>query len=300
MQDKDKAQLSKLINNILAFFKVGLCLFLGLIILIWAAQISEKESIIPCYDAINNFLSNLSYIFYTPTKDSDETSGALMYMALAVVFFLMIFETITDITADILKMCDKKQEEAIAEENEKVNENLQHKYEMHLKTAIRFVVTLRLSLKPETFENPAFKDEKLETALKLKSEKMLKEVTSMITMSVKTPAKELQDMLVFSVKDAEQLNHMLFFIYSICNIEKYIKDGLDFNMAVTTYNALESVQQALNDATRLMNLHSSRKILCYQIVSECLKFVPDNNFQAIHNGEYSGADDNIYELVKKN
>lgn len=299
MQDKDKAKLSKLINNVLAFLKVGLCLFLGLIIIIWAAQIAEMEAVIPFYDSINNFLSNLSYVFYTPTRDSDETAGALMYMALAVVFFLMLFETITDITADILKICDKKQEEAVIEENEKINNDLQHRYKMHLKTAIRFIVTFRLSIKPQFFENQAFKDEKMETALKLKAEKMLKEITSMITMSVKTQAKEFGDMLIFNVKDAEELNQMLFFIYSICNVEKYVKEGLDFNMAVTTYNALESSQQALTDATRLMNLHSSRKILCYQIVSECLNLVPENNFNAISNGEYSGTENNIYELVKK-
>lgn len=299
MQDQDKAKLSKIINNILAFLKVGLCLFLGLIIIIWAVQIAEIESAIPFYDSINNFLSNLSYVFYTPTKDSDETTGALTYMALAVVFFLMLFETITDITADILKICEKKQENAEAEENEKINEELQHKYEMHLKTAIRFIITLRLSIKSEMFENQAFKDEKMEKALKLKAEKMLKEITSMITMSIKIRIETFDDMLVFSIKDASQLNQTLFFLYSICNVEKYIKDGLDFNIAVTTYNALESPEQAFSDAIRLMNLKASRKILCYQIVSQCLKLVPENDFTLIHNGEYTGSEENIFELVKK-
>lgn len=300
MREKDQARLSKIINNILGLLKILLCLFLGLIVLIWAAQIAEIESSIPFYDSINNFLSNLSYVFYTPTKDNDENASALMYMALAIVFFLLIFETITDITADILRMYDKKMENAEAEENAKINQNLQHQYKMHLKTAVRFVLALRLTMTPPIVDNPAFKDERLEAAIKLKSEKTLKEVNSIISLSLKVPAKQIEDMLIFNVKDAEQLNQMLFCIYSICNVEKYIKAGLGYNAAVTTYNALESGEEAVNDAKRLMSLHSNRKILTYQIVSECLNLVSDNNFQAVHQGEYSGSEENIYELVKKN
>ncbi len=300
MLEKDQAQLSKFINNVLGLFKVVLCLFLGLIVIIWAAQIAETESSIPFYDSINNFLSNLSYIFYTPTKDSEENASALMYMALAIVFFILMFDSITDITAEILRAYDKKMENAEAEENAKINDNLQKQYKMHLKTAVRFIVSLRLTATPPIIDNPAFKDEKMEAAIKLKTEKMLKEVNSVIAVSVKTPAKPLDDMLIFNVKDAEHLNQMLFFIYSICNVEKYIKAGLGYNIAVTTYNALESGEEAINDAKRLMSLRSNRKILTYQIVSECLNLVADNNFKAIHQGEYSGSDENIYELVKKN
>lgn len=300
MLEKDQAQLSKFINNVLGLFKVVLCLFLGLIVIIWAAQIAETESSIPFYDSINNFLSNLSYIFYTPTKDSEENASALMYMALAIVFFILMFDSITDITAEILRAYDKKMENAEAEENAKINDNLQKQYKMHLKTAVRFIVSLRLTATPPIIDNPAFKDEKMEAAIKLKTEKMLKEVNSVIAVSVKTPAKPLDDMLIFNVKDAEHLNQMLFFIYSICNVEKYIKAGLGYNIAVTTYNALESGEEAINDAKRLMSLRSNRKILTYQIVSECLNLLADNNFKAIHQGEYSGSDENIYELVKKN
>lgn len=300
MLEKDQARLSKIINNVLGLFKILLCLFLGLIVIIWAAQIAEIESSIPFYDSINNFLSNLSYVFYTPTKDNDEDASALMYMGLAVVFFLLIFENITDITADLLRIYDKKMETAEAESNAKVNENLQKQYKMHLKTAVRFVVALRLTVTPPLVDNPAFKDEKMEAAIKLKSEKMLKEVNSVIAVSVKIPAKPLDDMLIFHVKDAEQLNQMLFLIYSICNVDKYNNAGLGYNAAVTTYNALESGEEAVNDAKRLMSLRSNRKILTYQIVSECLNLVADNNFKAIHQGEYSGSEENIYELVKKN
>lgn len=300
MQEKNQAQLSKIINNILGLLKILLCLFLGLIVLIWAVQIAEIESTIPFYDSINNFLSNLSYVFYTPTKDNDENASALMYMALAIVFFLLIFETITDITADILRMYDKKMEDAEAEANAKMNENLQHQYKMHLKTAVRFVLALRLTMTPPIADNPAFKDERLEAAIKIKSEKTLKEVNSVIALSLKVPAKPVDDMLVFNVKDAEQLNQMLFSIYSICNVEKYVKLGLGYNVAITTYNALESGNEAVEDAKKLMNLRINRKILTYQIVSECLNLVSDNNFQAIHQGEYSGSEENIYELVKKN
>ncbi|MCM1010485.1 MAG: hypothetical protein NC390_06385 [Fusobacterium sp.] len=300
MLEKDQARLSRFINNTLGLFKIILCLFLCLIVIVWAAQIAEMESVIPFYDSLNNFLSNLSYVFYTPTKDSEENSNALMYMALAIVFFVLMFDSITDITADILKIYDQKMENAEAEANAKVNENLQKQYKMHLKTAVRFIVTVRLTATPPLVDNPAFKDEKMEAAIKLKTEKMLKEVNSVIAVSVKTPSKPLDDMLVFNVKDAEQLNQMLFFIYSICNVEKYIQAGLGYNIAVTTYNALESGEEAVNDAQRLMSLRSNRKILTYQIVSECLNLVADNNFKAVHQGEYSGSEENIYELVKKN
>lgn len=299
MLGRDQVKLSKFINSVLGFLKVILCLFLGLIVLIWAAQISEIETSIPFYDSINNFLSNLSYVFYTPTRDDDENASALMYMALAIVFFLLIFETITDLTADILRIYDKKMENAEAEQNEKMNQNLQHQYQMHLKTAVRFVLAVRLTINPPLIDNPAFKDEKMEAAIKQKSEKTLHEVNSVIGISLKVQPKTVDDMLTFNVKDAQQLNQMLFCIYSICNVEKYVKAGIGYNVAVTTYNALESGEEALQDARRLMSLRSNRKILTYQIVSECLNLVADNNFQAIHQGEYSGSE-NIYELVKKN
>lgn len=300
MREKDQARLSKFINNILGLFKILLCLFLGVIVITWAVQIAETESSMPFYDSLNNFLSNLSYIFYTPTKDNDENANALMYMALAIVFFILIFDSITDLTADLLRIYDQKMENAEAEANEKLNDNLQQQYKMHLKTAVRFIVTLRLTATPPLVDNPAFKDEKMETVIKLKTEKMLKEVNSLIALSVKIQAKQLDDMLVFNIKDPEQLNQILFLLYSICNVEKYIQAGLGYNIAVTTYNALESGEEAVKDAKRLMSLHSNKKILTYQIVSECLNLVADNNFKAIHQGQYSGCEENIYELVKKN
>ena len=300
MISEKKAQLSKFLNNLMAFLKIILCIFLGVIIFTWLVAMFEIESYIPFYDSLNDFFTNISYIFYTPTKDDDESFNAIMYMAIAIVFFLLIFETITDILGDILKLYEKNKEEALEEENERINQEIQKKYKMHLKTAIRFVVMFKLKIVNPLHNNQAFKDEKMEEALRLQAQKMCKEIFSMITMSVKCQIRSNPEMLTLFIDNAENLNKILFFIRSICQVEKYVKNGLGYYMAVTTYLATDSNDKAISDAKELIDMKVNKKILCYQIVSECLNLVPENNFKAISNGEYTESEDVIYELVNKN
>lgn len=300
MVSDKKAQLSKFLNNLMALFKILLCIFLAIIIFTWFISVSEMESYVPFYDSLNDFFTNISYIFYTPTKNDDESFNALMYMAIAIVFFLLIFETITDILSDILKMYEKNKEEALAEENDRINQQIQKKYKMHLKTSMRFVVMFKLNVVNPLLETQAFKDEKMEQALKLQAQKMCKEVFSMITMSVKCQIRSNPEMLTLLINDAESLNRILYFIQSVCQVEKYIKNGLGYYIAVTTYLATDSSESALMEAKKLIDMKANRKILCYQIVSECLNLVQENNFKAISNGEYTESEDTIYELVNKN
>lgn len=300
MVSEKKAQLSKFLNNLMALMKILLCILLALIIFTWFISISELESYIPFYDTLNDFFTNISYIFYTPTRDDDENFNALMYMAIAIVFFLLIFETITDVLSDILKMYEKNKEQSLAEENERINQQIQKKYKMHLKTSIRFVVMFKLNIANPMHQTQAFKDEKMEQALKLQAQKICKEVFSMITMSVKCQIRSNPEMLTLIINDAESLNRILFFIQSVCQVEKYVKNGLGYYMAVTTYLATESNENALLEAKKLLEMKANKKILCYQIVSECLNLVPENNFKAISNGEYTESEDTIYELVNKN
>ena len=300
MVSEKKAQLSKFLNNLMALFKILLCIFLAIIIFTWFISISELESYVPFYDTLNDFFTNISYIFYTPTKNDDESFNALMYMAIAIVFFLLIFETITDILGDILKMYEKNKEEALAEENDRINQQIQKKYKMHLKTSMRFVVMFKLNVVNPLHETQAFRDEKMEQALKLQAQKMCKEVFSMVTMSVKCQIRSNPEMLTLLINDAESLNRILFFIQSVCQVEKYIKNGLGYYIAVTTYLATDSSESAMLEAKKLIEMKANRKILCYQIVSECLNLVQENNFKAISNGEYTESEDTIYELVNKN
>ena len=252
MVSEKKAQLSKFLNNLMALFKILLCIFLAIIIFTWFISISELESYVPFYDTLNDFFTNISYIFYTPTKNDDESFNALMYMAIAIVFFLLIFETITDILGDILKMYEKNKEEALAEENDRINQQIQKKYKMHLKTPMRFVVMFKLNVVNPLHETQAFRDEKMEQALKLQAQKMCKEVFSMITMSVKCQIRSNPEMLTLLINDAESLNRILFFIQSVCQVEKYIKNGLGYYIAVTTYLATDSSESAMLEAKKLI------------------------------------------------
>ncbi len=300
MLSEKKAQLSKFLNNLMALFKILLCIFLTVIIFTWLISVMELDSYIPFYDTLNDFFTNFSLIFYTPTREDDESFNALIYMAIAIVFFLLMFETITDILGDILKMYEKTKEEALEEENNRINEQIQKKYRMHLKTSMRFILMLKLHVVNPLHENQAFKDEKMEQALKLQAQKMCKEVFSMITMSVKCQIRSNPEVLTLIINDAESLNRILFFIQSVCQVEKYVKNGLSYYMAVTTYIASESSENAILDAKKLIDMKVNKKILCYQIVSECLNLLQENNFKAISNGEYTESEDTIYELVNKN
>lgn len=300
MRFEHKAVISKILNNTMAFLKILLCLLLGVVVFTWAVQIAEIESYFPFFDSLNDFFTNFSQLFYTPTREDDESFNALMYMAIAIVFFLLLFETITDILTDILKLYEKNKEQALIEENERINRQIQKNYKIHLKTAMRFIVMFKLTVSSPLNKTQAFKDEKMEQAIKLESQKMVKEVYSMITMSLKCQIKSTANMLILGIKDAEELNRILYFIRSVCQVEKFVQKGLGYYISVTTYVATESAEKAINDAQKLLNLRANKKILCYQIISECLNLVKANNFRAISNGEYTNSEDTIYELVNKN
>lgn len=300
MISEKKAKLSKFLNNLMALLKILLCIFLGMIVFVWFISIAELESYIPFYDSLNDFFMNISYIFYTPTKEDDENFNTLMYMALAVVFFLLIFETITDILGDILKIHERNKEEALIEENERINKQIQQKYKNHLKTSMRFVLMLKLHVDNPLHANAAFKDEKMEQALKLQAQKMTKEIYSTITMSVKCQIRSNPEMLTLLINNAESLNKILLFIQSVCQVDKYAKSGVGYYIAVTSYLADDSSEKAVVEAKKLLDIGADKKILCYQIVSECLNFVAENNFNAVSNGDYTESDDSIYELVNKN
>lgn len=300
MKSEDKAKLSKFLSSVMQLLKILLCLFLGLVVFTWFLAITELDSYVPFYDTLNDFFTNLSQIFYTPTHEDDEEFNALMYMALAIVFFLLLFETITDILNDILKMQEKYKERALEEENERINKQIQQKYKYHLQTAMNFIVLFKLHVENPLHDNQAFKDEKMEEALKLQAQKMVKEIFSTVTMSVKCQIRSNPDMLTLYIKDAATLNKVLFFIQSVCQVEKYVKNGVGYYLAVTSYLANDSSETSLQDAKKLLEIKADKKILCYQIVSECLNLVPENNFKAISKGEYTESSDTIYELVNKN
>ncbi len=300
MQIEQKAKISKFLNNLMALLKIALSIFLGVIVITWAVQIAEIENFMPIFSRLIDFFTNLSQYFYTPTKDDEESFSALMYIAISIVFFLLIFESITDILSDILKVYDKTREQALIEENEKINQEIQKNYKSHLKASMRFVVMLTLSVTQPHQQTQAFEDEALEQSIKQQAQKMMKEIYSMITMSIKCTIKSRPDLLILGINDAEQLNRILFFIQSVCQVEKYQKAGLGYYMSVTAHLTTETAEKALHDANNLLQLRCKNKILCYGIIPECLALVRENNFKALSNGQYGEVEDTVFELVNKN
>lgn len=300
MRSENKAQISIFLNNLMAVTKILMCLFLIVILFTWFIQILELESYIPFYDNLHYFFNNLCYMVYTPTKEDDEAFDALMYIAIALVFSLLIFETITDILSDIIKLHEKNKEIALQEENEKINKEIQKNYKIHLKASVKFIALLKLDVVNPLNNTAAFKDEHLENEIKMQAQKTIKEVFSMISMSVKCQIKTSPEAITLIIDSPEQLNRILFFIQSVCQVEKFAKTGLEYKIAIGTYMADESPENAIMDAKKLLPKCSKNKILCYQIVSECLNLVQDNNFKAISYGDFTLSEATIYELVNKN
>jgi len=285
MRLEQKAKFSKIITGILTLLKILLCLLLVVIVFAWLVQVFEAETSIPFWDKLYDFLSRLSYIFYTPTKDDDENFNAIMYMAVAIVFFLLIFETATDILSDIVKLHQKNKEKALAEENDRINKQIQENYKAQLQTVMRFIIMLKLDISLKPTETQAFKDEDFEKKQLLNAQNIVKNIYSMLTMSIKCQIKSTPESLTFFINNSEQLNKALNFIESVCNVEKYQKNGVGYYIAVTAYMSNEPYDKALNDAKILLDLQSKNKILCYQIISECLNTVSGNYFKAVSNGE---------------
>ena len=301
MNLETRAKLSKLITNILALCKILLALFLIFVVFAWLIQFFELEHMVPFIDSMNDFLAKTSAIFYTPTGDDEESYNALLYMSIAVVFFLLIFETATDILGDVLKLHAKHQEQVLAEENEKINKKIQENYKQHLSTAYNFTTILKLEVKNKLNSTQAFKDEALENKIKQEEQKIIKDIYSIITMSVKCPMKSRPDMIILDIKNADELNRILNFIINVCSVEKYQKYGVNYFISVTTHSPEDNATEAIQNGLQLINLKNDKKILCHAIVCECLKTIKNCNFTFENNGSYS-TDENetIFELVNKN
>ena len=119
-------------------------------------------------------------------------------------------------------------------------------------------------------------------------------------MSVKCQIRSNPEVLTFFINDAATLNRTLYFIQSVCQVEKYVKSGLGYYLSATAYLATESKEKGVEEAKNLIEMKANKKILTYQVVSECLNLLPENNFKAISNGEYTETENVIYELVNKN
>lgn len=301
MNLETRAKLSKLLTNILALCKILLALFLIIVVFAWLIQYFEMEHMIPFVDSMNNFLTRISAIFYTPTGDDEESYNALLYMSIAVVFFLLIFETATDILGDVLKLHARQQEQVLAEENEKINQKIQENYKQHLSTAFNFTTILKLEINNRLNNTQAFQDQQLENKIKEEEQKILKDIYSIITMSIKCPMKARPDMIILDVKNADDLNRILNFIINVCNVEKYQKYGVNYFISVTTHSPEEPATEAIESGLSLINLKNDKKILCHGVVCECLKTIKNCQFRFENNGSYS-TDENetIFELVNKN
>lgn len=301
MNLETRAKISKAITDIMSLFKILLAIFLIIVVVAWLIQFLEIEQILPFIDGVNDKLTQLCSFFYTPTKDDEESFNALLYLSIAIVFFLLIFETTTDILGDILKLHAKHQEMALAEENEKINKQIQKNYKKHLSTAFNFTLVLKLEVNNPLNSTQAFKDESLEQKIKLEEQKIIKDIYSIITMSIKCPISVRPDLIIINITTAEELNRILSFINSVCNVEKYVKQGIQYYMAITTHAPDEPATNAIQKGVQLLELKNKNKILCHQIVCECLKQIKDCQFKFENNGSYS-TDENetIFELVNKN
>ena len=300
MYKKKESTLSTIINNIIAIAKIAMCLFLMIIMFTWVVQLLEIETKIPFYDNLYYFFSNLCYYFYTPTKDDEEAFDALMYIAFAIVFFLLIFEVASDITTDLINMHERQKELNIENQNEIINKQIQKSYKKHLQNSIKFVALLKLSIVNPLHNTSAFKDENLEQAIKLQSQKIIKEVYSLISTSLKCQIETSPQHMTLMIENSTQLNKTLFFIQSICQVEKYVKAGLQYRIAISTYTETEPLENALNEAIDLLSKASRNKIICYEIVPECLNTVNDNNYKPTGYGNFTTSETQIFELVKKN
>ena len=295
----DREKFSKIINNVIAFTKIVLSLFLILVVLMWLAQFLELEIKLAFMDNLSDALAGFSTIFYTPSKD-DESVNALLYVAIAAIFFLLIFEAIADIVSDVLKINDSNKEVAIIEENEKVNKNIQRNYQNMLKTSFNFVVMFKLNINNPLNSAQAFEDENLKAKIKKEEMQIIKDIFSIITMSIKAPIKSRPDMLVIEARSPEELGRIIAFIMSVCDIEKYIKAGVGYFMGVSVHSKEESSASAVEEAQKLIDLKNNRTVLCHQIVCECLKQVKHLGLSFESFGQYS-TDENetLFKIVNK-
>ena len=299
MKETDKKTITKFIINVLGFMKVLLGIFLVLIVTVILSHVFEIEQLISLFDnGIYDTLQKMSLVFYSPKFSEENTASALVYLALAVICLLLLFESISDSIEDIIRMFEKSKEEAIAIDNKNVNKQIQKNYEKHLKTSIQFVLILKLYYEKKS-TSQAFQDAELERENNETNKRLLAELRTAIVKNVNCRCSVTQDLILMQISSAEILNRILFYIKSICQVPKYTSRGLTFNIAVTTFSVDSPIDTAISEAKKIIDLQIKNKIVCYQIVDECLNFVPTNNFKAVNIGEYYDVNDSLFELVNK-
>ena len=301
MNLETRAKITKFITDLIAFSKIVLSFFLVIVVIAWLMQFFEFEHNISFINSINDFLIRFSSVFYTPTKDDEESFNALLYMSIALVFFLLIFETTTEILDDVLKLHERHQESIIDEENKKINQKINQNYKKHLLTAFNFTILLKLKINNPLNSTRAFQDEKLEQSILKEEQQILKDIYTIITTSIKHPIQASPEMIIIDIPNPDELNKTLNFIFSVCNVEKYIKYGIEYYASVTPHAKNEPATTAIEDGIKILELKNTRKILCHQVVCECLNLVKNCHFRFENNGTYStDENDNIFELINKN
>ncbi|MBO7671903.1 hypothetical protein J6S88_00685 [bacterium] len=298
MLNSQKDEVSKIIKNFADLFRVLLSLFLIGIIMLWMAQIFQFDSYIPFSGNINAFLTKFNSHFVTQNV-LEESDNSIVYLSVNIIILLVISSFISDVVKDMLQMYERSHEESVEEDNIRINEQIKKNYELHLKHNMQFIVALRLNVFKDSFQALAFSDPDYSQKLQVAVDKMLVEVKNLVTSSVKCDKTNVDDIIILHIQSPEQLNKILVFLKSLCQVEKYVKSGLEYFIAVTTHTVDEDPKEAMDSAVKLVNLGCKNKIVCYQIVPECLNTVLNNKFDATANGNYEDLPDSLYELVYK-
>ena len=296
--NKEKAKISKNVSNIADLFRIVMCVLLICTVLIWIAQIFHFEMHVPYYGRISEFLTTFNSYFATQDI-RDETNNSIMFFSINLLIFLFIISFLNGIIKDMMKMYERSREEAIEEDNIRINEQIKKNYEFHLKHTMQFLLLLRLRVSEESYKTAAFTDDAYSAKLKKTLDDNLEEIRNMFKTAIQCEKTNIGDDMAFYIQTPEQLNRILMFIRSVCKIEKYVKSGLIFYMAVAAHTADENPAKTQEEALKLLNLECKNKIVCYQIVSECLNTVNDNNFIPQANGNYEDIPSSLYELVEK-
>ena len=296
--NKEKAKISKGVSNIVDLFRIVMCVFLICTVFVWLAQIFHFEMHVPFYGRISEFLTKFNSYFATQDI-RDEVNNSIMFFSINLLILLFLITFFNGIVKDMMKMYERSREEAIEEDNMRINEQIKKNYEYHLKHTMHFLLLLRLRVSEDSYKTSAFVDDEYSAKLKKELDDNLEEIRNMFRNGIQCEKTNIGDDMAFSIQTPEQLNRILVFIRSVCKIDKYVKSGLVYFMAVMAHTADENPSVTMEEALRLLNLECKNRIVCYQIVAECLKTVNDNNFIAHANGNYEDIPSSLYELVEK-
>ena len=267
--------------------------------MVLCVQIFGWEDFFPLYNPLNDTLSRMSQCFYTPTGDDEENFSSLVSISLSFIFLILILEKITEVWMDVVAIQENLSEEALENRRKKFNQDLKKKYESHLKNTIRFTALLKLNINNPVFKNIAFEDKERDEQLKKHAMRILKEAFDMITLSLKCEWKVERGMVVIEIDDTETLEHTLTLIRTICQVDKFVKEGLEFYLTIGTRVLGEVDERAYKDAQQLMSLKLRNKIICYQVVYECLKTLQEDAYEVHSIGDYAESANTVYELIYK-